>query len=86
LHPATIAVVERSLPGCPALHQAGRVRLSPNMSQVTEKKRAFVRKGRKEERKKNDGRGECHTVQSTIRNLCFLCVLCVLCGQNKQST
>jgi hypothetical protein len=62
--------------------------LSPNMSQVTEK-RAFVRKGRKEERKKNDGRGECHTVQSTIRNLCFLCflcVLCVLCGQKKQST
>jgi hypothetical protein len=39
------------------------------MSQVTEK-RAFVRKGRKErkeERKKNDGRGECHTVQSTTK-------------------
>ncbi len=28
-----------------------------------------------------DGLGECHAVQSTIRNLCFLCVLCVLCGQ-----
>jgi hypothetical protein len=62
-----------------------RCALSPNMSQVTEKG-TFVRKGRKEERKKNDGFGECHTGQSTIRNLCFLCVLCVLCGQKKQST